>query len=70
MELWQWGLALLGGASAVFICGAITWGIFDVVRDRRLDPSLRVGWLLVVAFLPLFGIAAWLYAKPKLSPFS
>ena len=68
MELWKWGLAVLGGGSAVFVCGAITWGMFDVLKDRRLDPVTRTGWLLVLAFLPLFGIAAWLYAKSKLSP--
>lgn len=67
MELWQWFLAILGGASVVFIVGAIVWGIFDVLRDPQLDPTSRVGWVLALVFLPLFGIIAWLYAKPKLS---
>ncbi|MFB9402740.1 PLDc N-terminal domain-containing protein [Pseudarthrobacter polychromogenes] len=67
MELWQWVLALLGGASVVFILGAIIWGIFDALGNARLDPAFRIGWVLVMAFVPLFGIVAWLYAKPRLS---
>jgi hypothetical protein len=66
MELWQWVLALLGGSSVVFILGAIVWGIFDVLGNARLDPASRIGWVLVMAFVPLFGIVAWLYAKPTI----
>nr|WP_238340944.1 PLDc N-terminal domain-containing protein [Pseudarthrobacter oxydans] len=66
MELWQWVLALLGGAFVVFILGAIIWGIFDVIGNARLDPAVRIGWVLVMVFVPIFGIVAWLYAKPKL----
>ncbi|WP_416399572.1 PLDc N-terminal domain-containing protein [Burkholderia sp. LFS038] len=67
MELWQWALVILGGASAIFVLGAIVWGIWDVLGDPRVDPAFRIVWVLVMAFVPLFGIVAWLYAKPKLS---
>lgn len=67
VELWQWALAILGGVSATFILAAIVWGMWDVLGDIRLDPASRIVWVLVMAFVPLFGVIAWLYAKPRLS---
>lgn len=67
MEVWQWALALLAGLSAVFVMGAIIWGVFDVLRKERLDRIARAFWVMLLFVLPLFGILAWLYAKPRLS---
>ena len=67
MELWQLALVFLGGLSGLFYFGAVVWGIFDVLRDRRLDQTARILWLIVMFVLPLIGIIAWLFAKPGLA---
>ncbi|MFJ4208525.1 PLDc N-terminal domain-containing protein [Paenarthrobacter sp. NPDC089675] len=45
---------------------SIIWGIFDVVRDSRLDEMARALWVLLLFAVPLFGIIAWLYIRPRL----
>ncbi|MBP1234017.1 hypothetical protein JOE40_003660 [Arthrobacter sp. PvP102] len=67
MELWEWALAALGVVSALFIMGSIIWGIFDVLREERLDQTARILWVLAMFILPLFGVIAWLFAKSRLS---
>jgi hypothetical protein len=67
MEPWEWALAALGGLSGLFVFGSIIWGIFDVLGEDRLDQMSRILWVLAMFILPLFGIGAWLYAKPRLS---
>ncbi|WP_184737569.1 PLDc N-terminal domain-containing protein [Arthrobacter sp. AZCC_0090] len=47
--------------------GSVIWGVFDVIREDRLDQTAKALWLLLLFVLPLFGIAAWLYAKPRLA---
>ena len=66
MELWQWALVVLAGLSAIFVMGAVVWGVFDIIRDQRLNQSATALWILVIFAVPLFGIVAWLYAKPRL----
>ncbi|MCY1233513.1 hypothetical protein D9M72_460590 [compost metagenome] len=67
MELWEWALAALGVVSALFIMGSIIWGIFDVLREERLDQTARILWVLAMFILPLFGVIVWLFAKSRLS---
>lgn len=67
MEAWQWALAILGGLSALFVFGAVIWGIFDVLRENRLDQTSRILWVIAMFILPLFGVIAWLYAKSRLT---
>jgi hypothetical protein len=67
MEPWEWALATLGLLSALFVFGSIIWGIFDVLREHRLDQTSRILWVVAMFILPLFGIGAWLFAKPRLS---
>ncbi|WP_454809894.1 PLDc N-terminal domain-containing protein [Paenarthrobacter nitroguajacolicus] len=68
MEAWQWILVLLAGASAIFVMAAIIWAVFDVLSEVRLDQTTRVLWVLLFV-LPLLGLLAWLYAKPRLAGF-
>lgn len=67
MEVWQWAVVLLAGLSAVFVMGAIIWAVFDVLREDRLDQIARVLWVLLLFVLPLLGLLAWLYVRPRLS---
>ena len=67
MEPWEWALAALGALSGLFVFGSIIWGILDVLGEDRLDQMSRILWVLAMFILPLFGIVAWLYAKPRLS---
>ncbi|MCA4133435.1 PLD nuclease N-terminal domain-containing protein [Arthrobacter sp. M4] len=67
MEPWEWPFVALGGLSVLFILGSIIWGVFDVLREDRLDQTARAIWLVVMFVLPLFGIIAWLYAKSRLA---
>ncbi|MFE4196443.1 PLDc N-terminal domain-containing protein [Paenarthrobacter sp. NPDC056912] len=67
MESWQWLLVLIAGLPAVFVMGAVIWGVLDVLKDDRLDQTARVLWVLLLFVLPLFGILAWLYARPRLT---
>ena len=66
MEVWQWILVVLAALSAAFVMGSVIWGIFDVIREDRMDQTVRAIWVLAILVLPLFGIIAWLYAKPRL----
>ena len=66
MEAWQWILAGIGVLAAVFVFGSIIWGIFDVLREDRLDQTTRALWLVAMFILPLFGVIAWLYFMPRL----
>ena len=36
-------------------------------REIRLDQPSRILWVLAMFILPLFGVVAWLFAKPRLS---
>jgi len=67
MEPWEWALAALGLLSALYVFGSIIWGIFDALREERLDQTARILWVVAMFTLPLFGIVAWLFAKPRLS---
>ncbi|MDI2036787.1 PLDc N-terminal domain-containing protein [Paenarthrobacter nitroguajacolicus] len=67
MEVWQWILVLLAAAAAVFVMGSIIWAMFDVLREVRLDQTARVLWVLLLFAVPLLGLLAWLYAKPRLA---
>ncbi|WP_307028671.1 PLD nuclease N-terminal domain-containing protein [Arthrobacter globiformis] len=67
MEPWEWALAALGVLSGLFVCGSIVWGVFDVLRENRLDQTSRILWVLAMFILPLFGVVAWLSAEPRLS---
>ncbi|MEV4952486.1 PLDc N-terminal domain-containing protein [Paenarthrobacter nitroguajacolicus] len=69
MEAWQWILVLLAGASAIFVMGSIIWAVFDVFSEVRLDQTTRVLWVVLLFVLPLLGLLAWLYAKPRLASF-
>ncbi|MEQ4565268.1 PLDc N-terminal domain-containing protein [Paenarthrobacter sp. CAP02] len=66
MEAWQWIPVILAGASALYVTGLIVWGVFDVLREDRLDQLARALWVLLLFVLPVFGILAWLYAKPRI----
>ncbi|WOH19782.1 PLDc N-terminal domain-containing protein [Paenarthrobacter sp. GOM3] len=66
MEAWQWIAVILAGASALYVTGLIVWGVFDVLREDRLDQLTRALWVLLLFVLPVFGILAWLYAKPRI----
>ncbi|WP_394357990.1 PLD nuclease N-terminal domain-containing protein [Paenarthrobacter ureafaciens] len=46
--------------------GSVVWGVFDVIRDDRLDHTATALWVLLLFVVPLFGIIAWLYARPRL----
>lgn len=67
MEALQWIPAILAGAAALFVMGSIVWGLFDVLGDKRLDQATRTVWALLIFALPLFGILAWLYTKPRIA---
>jgi hypothetical protein len=67
MELWEWALAALGVLSALFVFASIVWGMFDVLREERLDQTARILWVLAMFVVPLFGVVAWLYAKSRFS---
>ena len=69
MEAWQWIFVLLAGASAIFVMAAIIWAVFDVLSEVRLDQTTRVLWVVLLFVLPLLGLLAWLYAKPRLASF-
>ena len=69
MEAWQWILVLSAGASAIFVMGSIIWAVFDVLSEVRLDQTTRVLWVVLLFVLPLLGLLAWLYAKPRLTSF-
>ncbi|UKA51983.1 PLD nuclease N-terminal domain-containing protein [Arthrobacter sp. FW305-123] len=46
--------------------GSIAWAVFDVLRDRSLSQTARLMWVLALFAVPLLGLMAWLYAKPRL----
>ncbi|WP_374198923.1 PLDc N-terminal domain-containing protein [Paenarthrobacter sp. AR 02] len=67
MDVWQWGLVLLAAASAVFVMGSIMWAVFDVLGEVRLEQTTRILWVLLLFTVPLLGLLAWPYAKPRLA---
>lgn len=67
MEVWQWALVLLAAASAAFVMGSIIWAVFDVLGEVRLNQTTRILWVLLLFAVPLHGLLAWLYAKPRLA---
>ncbi|WP_394357991.1 PLDc N-terminal domain-containing protein [Paenarthrobacter ureafaciens] len=42
------------------------WSIFDVRKDDRLGQTTTALWLLLLLAVPLLGLVAWLYARPRL----
>ena len=66
MEPWQWLLAIIGVAAIVFVFGSILWGIFDVLREDRLEQTARAVWLVAMFIAPFFAVMAWLFFKPRL----
>ena len=67
MNAWQWAPVVLAAISAVFVMASILWSIFDVRKGDRLDQTTTL-WLLLLLAVPLFGVVAWLYARPRLGP--
>ncbi|GGJ18075.1 PLDc N-terminal domain-containing protein [Paenarthrobacter histidinolovorans] len=67
MEVWQWALVLLAAASAAFVMGSIIWAVFDVLGEVRLNQTTRILWVLLLFAVPLLGLLAWLYTKPRLA---
>ncbi|MFF2844226.1 PLDc N-terminal domain-containing protein [Paenarthrobacter sp. NPDC057981] len=67
MEALQWIPAILAGAAALFVMGSIVWAVFDILGETRLTQTARVLWVVLMFAVPLFGILAWLFAKPRLS---
>lgn len=68
MNAWQWAPVVLAAISAVFVMASILWSIFDVRKDDRLDQTTTTLWLLLLLAVPLFGVVAWLCARPRLGP--
>lgn len=68
MDAWQWLLVVLAALPALCVMASIIWGIFDVLRDRRLDQTATALWVLLLFAVPMFGIFAWLYFKTRLGP--
>jgi len=66
MEAVQWVLAVIPGAIFVVLTGSFVWAVFDVIGDLRLDQVTKALWVVALFTLPIFGVLAWLYAKPGL----
>ncbi|WP_431230593.1 PLD nuclease N-terminal domain-containing protein [Paenarthrobacter nicotinovorans] len=47
--------------------GSIIWAVFDVLGEVRLNQTTRILWVLLLFAVPLLGLLAWLYAKPRLA---
>ncbi|MHC8606936.1 PLDc N-terminal domain-containing protein [Paenarthrobacter ureafaciens] len=45
---------------------SIVWGIFDVLRDNRLNQMATAVWVLLLFAVPQPGIIAWLYFRTPL----
>ena len=67
MEVWQWALVLLAAALAAYVIGSIIWAVFDVLGEVRLNQTTRILWVLLLFAVPLLGLLAWLYTKPRLA---
>lgn len=65
METLQWVLAVIPGAIFVMLTGSFVWAVFDVIGDLRLDQMTKALWVVALFTLPIFGVLAWLYAKPR-----
>ena len=68
MDAWQWPLVVLAALSALFVMASIVWGIFDVLRDDRLNQTATALWVLLLFVVPLPGILAWLWFRTRLGP--
>ena len=65
MDAWQWPLVVLAALPAIFVMASIVWGIFDVLRDDRLNQTTTALWVLILLIVPLPGIIAWLYFRTR-----
>ncbi|WP_426006342.1 PLDc N-terminal domain-containing protein [Paenarthrobacter sp. NyZ202] len=67
MEAFQWVLAALGALAALFVAGSIIWAVIDVLRQTALNQTTRAVWLFLLFTVPLLGVFAWLYWRPKIT---
>jgi Phospholipase_D-nuclease N-terminal len=65
MEALPWVLAVIPGAIFVVLTGSFVWAVFDVIGELGLDQMTKALWVVALFTLPIFGVLAWLYAKPR-----
>ena len=65
MEALYWLLAVIPVLIFVVLTGSFVWAVFDVIGDLRLDQMTKALWVVALFSLPIFGVLAWMYAKPR-----
>ncbi|MFJ4026599.1 PLD nuclease N-terminal domain-containing protein [Paenarthrobacter sp. NPDC089989] len=67
MESLQWVVIGPAAVSAVLVAGSVIWAIFDVLRHGSMNQVTKALWLICLFTLPLAGLLAWLYWRPRTS---
>ncbi|MFJ4171651.1 PLD nuclease N-terminal domain-containing protein [Paenarthrobacter sp. NPDC089714] len=65
MESLQWMMIGLAAVAAFFVAGSVIWAIFDVLRQGSMNHVTKTLWLLCLFSLPVGGLVAWLYWRPR-----
>ena len=49
--------------SIIWIIGIIVWGwtIIDIIKSTFKDQATKIIWLLLVVFIPLFGLIIYAF---------
>jgi hypothetical protein len=59
---WGWGLVILIGLAAFAFW---VWALVDAIRNRALDDTMRIVWVVVIVVTQFLGALLYLIMRPR-----
>ena len=62
-----WGSGLGAGVAILALINilAVIWALLDLMKYKKLDTGVRIGWIVIIISLQIVGVLMYLFAGKK-----
>ena len=63
-----WNMTGFGISAVILILIniiAVIWAIADVMRPKKMDSGMRIGWIVIILALQILGVIIYLFMRRR-----
>ena len=62
-----WGSGFGTGVAILALINilAVIWALLDLMKYKKLDTGVRIGWIVIIISLQIVGVIMYLFAGKK-----
>jgi len=63
-----WNMTGLGITAVILILIniiVVIWALVDVMRPKKMDSGIRIGWVVIILALQLLGVIIYLFMRGR-----